>query len=142
MQRAFPFGSQSVRRPRLDQQVRRAIIASLLAYASLSSGTASNANFPEGLPADENAPAAPTSAFDVHTLRRVVEPVVRDALGPVHTLLAQLLVTRSSSANEAGAMHAGDQTMHVRLTQTALQDAHARVRCLEEDNGRLGRELV
>lgn len=96
---------------------------------------------PAPLPADENASAAPASAFDVHTLRRAVEPVVRDALGPVHELLAQLLVTRSSSDNEAGAIQAGGQTMRVRLTQTALEDAHARARRLEEDNGRLRRKL-
>jgi hypothetical protein len=34
------------------------------------------------------------TAFDVHTLRRAVEPVVRDALGPVHALLAQLLANK------------------------------------------------
>lgn len=95
---------------------------------------------PAALSADENVSAAPTSAFDVHTLRRAVEPVVRDALGPVHELLAQLLATKSSSSGEAGACPAGDQTMHARLTQTALEDAHARVRRLEEDNGRLRRE--
>ncbi|MFK4448502.1 hypothetical protein ABH944_008530 [Caballeronia udeis] len=94
---------------------------------------------PAPLPTDESASAAP--AFDVHTLRRAVEPVVRDALGPVHELLAQLVATRSSSDNEVGALSAGDQTLHARLTQTALEDAHARVRRIEEDNGRLRRDL-
>ena len=81
------------------------------------------------------------AAFDVHTLRRAVEPVVRDALAPVHELLAQLLATRRSPSDGPSAMPAGDEAIHARLTQTALEDAHARVRRLEEDNGRLRRDL-
>jgi hypothetical protein len=82
-----------------------------------------------------------TATSDVHTLRRAVEPVVRDALAPVQEMLAQLLATRLSPGDGAGATPTGDQTMHARLTQTALEDAHARVHRLEEDNGRLRREL-
>ncbi|CAN7772610.1 hypothetical protein [Caballeronia sp. LjRoot31] len=93
---------------------------------------------PGTLPAGDNSEAP---SFDVHTLRRAVEPVVRDALGPVHELLAQLLATRPSPSDGPSTMPAGDEAIHARLTQTALEDAHARVRRLEEDNGRLRREL-
>jgi hypothetical protein len=80
------------------------------------------------------------TAFDVHTLRRAVEPVVRDALGPVHALLAQLLANKVVVWRRSR-RDAGRRPAIARLTQTALEDAHARVRRLEEDNGRLRREL-
>jgi DNA repair exonuclease SbcCD ATPase subunit len=93
---------------------------------------------PAALPADEDVPASP--ALDVHSLRRAVEPVVRDAIGPLHALLAQLLATGSSLDSVVGGIPSNDQALQARLTQTSLEDAHARVRRLEEENGRLRRE--
>lgn len=85
------------------------------------------------------APSAPAVAnelatIDVHAWRRMLEPVVRDALAPLHTLLAQ-----QHSADEAvGNADAHLQRLH--LAEFSLKDAHARVRRLEEENGRLRRE--
>jgi protein subunit release factor A len=61
-------------------------------------------------------------------------------LDPCTRCSLNCLQTRSSFGDGAGETPAGDQTI-ARLTQTALEDAHARVRRLEEDNGRLRREL-
>ncbi len=93
---------------------------------------------PTTLPHSEGTAA---SAFDVHTLRRAVEPVVRDALGPVHELLAQLLAARPLTIDSTGTMQAAEQAMHRGLGQAALEDAHARVQRLELENHRLSHQL-
>jgi chromosome segregation ATPase len=59
---------------------------------------------------------------------------------PLHALLAQLLATGSSLDSVVGGIPSNDQALQARLTQTSLEDAHARVRRLEEENGRLRRE--
>lgn len=85
---------------------------------------------PATLPADKNVPAAP--GLDVHSLRRAVGPVVRDAIGPLHALLTQLLATGSSPDSVVGGVPSNEQALQARLPQTSLEDAHARMRRLEE----------
>lgn len=89
------------------------------------------------------APAAAvaneSATIDVHAWRRALAPVVRDALAPLHALLAQQHSPTARSGDEA----AGDAAAHLQrlhLAESSLKDAHARVRRLEEENGRLRRE--
>jgi hypothetical protein len=80
-------------------------------------------------------------AIDVHTLRRVVEPVVRDALAPLHALLAQLLETSQPVATRGGMASTGESDLQQQITQASLEDAYARMRHMEEEGGQLRREL-
>ncbi|MCX4175662.1 MULTISPECIES: hypothetical protein [Paraburkholderia] len=80
-------------------------------------------------------------AIDVHTLRRVVEPVIRDALAPLHTLLAQLLETSPPVATRGGMVSTGESDLQLQITQASLEDAYVRMRRMEEEGSQLRREL-
>lgn len=83
---------------------------------------------------------------DVLAWRRALEPVVRDALAPLHALLAQQQGRQSAPRqDDDGAGATGDaaaQRLHLQLAEASLADAHARVRRLEEENGRLRRDAA
>jgi hypothetical protein len=87
----------------------------------------------------EDAPAV-----DVLALRRALEPVVREALVPLHALLAQQHDLQATRPGDDG-VGAGDtaaQGLRLQFAEASLADAHARLRCLEEENGRLRREAA
>nr|WP_289814901.1 hypothetical protein [Paraburkholderia caribensis] len=77
-------------------------------------------------------------AFAVDAMRQTLAPVVRDALAPLHAMLAA-----GSGHGAAGTPDAdtrGRETELV-LTRAALEDAHARIRRLEAELGEVRREL-
>jgi hypothetical protein len=83
--------------------------------------------------------AGDAPGLDVHTLRRMLEPMLRDTVAP---LLAQQVA--SVSAQQGGAKSsgiAGEATLRLQLTEAALEDAHARIRRVDDENARLRREL-
>lgn len=90
-------------------------------------------------------PASQASADpipDIHSLRRIVEPVVRDALAPLHEMLAQFVNNSPAAGAAAAAPTGGEQSLLLELTQASLTDAHARTRSLEDENARLRRKLT
>ncbi|MFC6951162.1 hypothetical protein E2553_37795 [Paraburkholderia dipogonis] len=95
-------------------------------------------------PAAGIAEAGPV--VDVLAWRRALEPVVRDALAPMHALLAQQQVRQSAPRlDDDGAGATGDaaaQRLRLQLAEASLADAHARVSRLEEENGHLRREAA
>ena len=77
--------------------------------------------------------------LDVHTLRRMLEPMLRETVAP---LLAQQVA--SVSAQQGGAKSSGttgEATLRLQLAEAALEDAHARIRRVDDENARLRREL-
>jgi hypothetical protein len=91
-------------------------------------------------PAMGNAEAGPT--VDVLAWRRALEPVVRDALVPLHALLAQQQGTQPAPRPGAEVGGAAAQLLRLQLAEASLADADARVRRLEEENARLRREAA
>jgi hypothetical protein len=91
-----------------------------------------------------NPESAP--AVDILAWRRALEPVVRDALAPLHALLSQQLgrqAARRLGDDEDGVTGAAAaQMMRLQLAEASLADAHGRARRLEEENGRLRREAA
>lgn len=88
-------------------------------------------------PAAGNAEAAPV--VDVLAWRRALEPVVREALVPLHALLAQ----RGAQATlHMDGPESDSAAQRLQLAEASLADAHARVRRLEEENARLRREAA
>ncbi|MGF7135946.1 hypothetical protein P3T40_007458 [Paraburkholderia sp. EB58] len=92
------------------------------------------------IPAMGNAEAGPP--VDVLAWRRALEPVVRDALVPLHALLARQQGTQAAPrpGDEVGG--AAGQLLRLQLAEASLADAHARVRRLEEENSGLRREAA
>jgi hypothetical protein len=97
-------------------------------------------------PTPQAGPTADAPAIDVLALRRALEPVVRDALVPLHALLAQQHGAQSTRhVDNAGGDGTGDtagQRLRLQLAEASLADAHARVRRLEEENAQLRREAA
>lgn len=87
---------------------------------------------PAASEADENAP------FDLQLLRQALMPAVREAIAPLHGLLAQL--QGKASTSEPAEVPAN--TTQIQLLQAALEDAHARIRRVEAENAQLRRELA
>lgn len=85
--------------------------------------------------------AQDSAPVDVHALRRALEPVVRDAIAPLHALLASQTHSGESGALGDAAPETAGQRMRLQLAETSLSDAHARLRQLETEMGRLRREL-
>lgn len=81
-------------------------------------------------------------ALDVDAMRQTLAPVVRDALAPLHALLAARstgsAAHRASIDEEPAARDTGTE---LALTRAALEDAHARIRRLEAERAGLQREL-
>lgn len=82
-----------------------------------------------------------TPSIDVHTLRRVVEPVITEALAPLHALIAQFLETSQPVVARGGLPSAGESDRQLQIMQSALEDAYARMRRMEEEGNQLRREL-
>ncbi|RQP98880.1 hypothetical protein [Burkholderia stagnalis] len=85
--------------------------------------------------------AAEMSRLDAHLLRRALEPAVRDAVAPLQSWLVQLRDSLHEEIRPAGTGLASHQQFQVELVEASLHEAHARMRRLEEENGRLRREL-
>ncbi len=94
---------------------------------------------PSLVSAGDDSGEAPS--FDVHSLRRAIEPVVRDTLVPLHALLAQLVNAKPVAGEGATVAVSGEQAVQLQLARASLEDAHSRIRRLEEENGRLRCEL-
>lgn len=79
------------------------------------------------------------SALDMHALRRMLEPMLRETVAPLLARQATLVAGRQddASAPTIGA----ESTLRLQLAEAALADAHARIRRVEEENARLRREL-
>lgn len=76
-------------------------------------------------------------ALDMHSLRRMLEPMLRETVAP---LLAQQVTLVAGRQDDAPAIGA-ESTLRLQLAEAALADAHARIRRVEEENARLRREL-
>jgi hypothetical protein len=76
---------------------------------------------------------------DLELMRQALVPVVREALAPLYALQRERTVGHASGA----AQDRGDANVLAQqpLLQAALEDAHARIRRLEQDNAQLHREL-
>jgi hypothetical protein len=87
------------------------------------------------------AEADELTSSDMAAWRRALIPVVRDALGPLHALLAEQHTAPARSTTEVK----GDTVeliQRLQMAELVLHDAHARVRRLEDENGRLRREAA
>lgn len=74
-------------------------------------------------------------AADLPGVVSEVASVIREALGPLHALMADLASSRG------GMDAAGADAMEIALTRAALEDAHARIRQLEQELAGTRREL-
>lgn len=78
-------------------------------------------------------------ALDMHSLRRMLEPMLRETVAP---LLARQVTLVAGRQDDALAPTIGAESMlRLQLAEAALADAHARIRHVEGDNARLRREL-
>jgi hypothetical protein len=87
---------------------------------------------PSLVSAGDDSGEAPS--FDVHSLRRAIEPVVRDTLVPLHALLAQLVNAKPVAGEGATVAVSGEQAVQLQLARASLEDAHSRIRRLEEES--------
>ncbi|MGF6872736.1 hypothetical protein [Paraburkholderia sp. MM5477-R1] len=83
--------------------------------------------------------SADNRPVDLDLMRQALAPVVREALAPLYAS------QRARTVEHAGAVaqdeDRADARLQQALLQAALEDTHARIRRLEEDSGRLNREL-
>jgi hypothetical protein len=76
---------------------------------------------------------------DLDLMRQALAPVVREALAPMYALQSERAVGHAGGvAQDRGDPNALTQQP---LLQAALEDAHTRIRRLEQDNAQLHREL-
>lgn len=92
-------------------------------------------------PSAAAADQADANTVDVHALRRALEPVLRDAIAPLRALLAQPVNAGAASPEGNAAAETATQRIRLQLAETALADAHSRMRRLEAENGELRRNL-
>jgi hypothetical protein len=78
-------------------------------------------------------------AGDAHTLRRMLEPVLRDTVAPLFAQVAASVAGQREGASPPAIDR--EPTLRLQLTQAALEDAHARIRSTDDENARLRREL-
>jgi hypothetical protein len=76
---------------------------------------------------------------DLELMRQALAPVVREALAPLYASQRERAVDHgTATAHDAGGV---GETRQQAMLQAALEDAHARIRRLEQENAQLHREL-
>ncbi|MBR8043169.1 hypothetical protein KDW40_01790 [Burkholderia cenocepacia] len=83
---------------------------------------------------DDNATTKP----DVGLSREVMAPLLREALAPIHTLLAALASTQAAPSQPGPDVQS---TLELELTRAALTDVHSRLRQRDEEIAALRVEL-
>lgn len=81
---------------------------------------------------------ADSRPLDLELMRQALAPVVREALAPLYPQRDRATEHGTVTAPDAGGM---GEIREQALLQAALEDAHARIRRLEQDNAQLHREL-
>lgn len=79
---------------------------------------------------------AQTRPLDLDLIRQALAPLIREAVAPLHSMLHE---QRSDGAAVARPVDGAAQT--TALLHAALEDAHARIRRLEQDNATLNQVL-
>lgn len=113
------------RRPSLTTIQKAVDRAQALGSSSIAAGSDGATGFP----------------LDVHTLRRVVEPSVREALAPLQSLLARVLAQRPAPGAVV-TMPSGDQQLRWEIEQASREDALAQLQRLQDENAQPRRELA